>query len=318
MVVFLYPGIWWWLELRQTVPDTWNTSVSTPWWRSRKESEVFGWSRSRIFLSDSGCPIGLFFTSHSKIGNSSWNGTISFETFVETDFLLCTTISIDFNSQTSFRLCYEVGNFGKSKSDILPPTPQPWSTRILQMFFNSALSQHQSLGWTKQFTGVLVQSQNMKLRLLVPNAAASGSPKDVQSVLNHDQGGEGHADISFSVEKDRTSQWGWVRVTSNLSCLWCNKNYFPVQRRLPNLTCCWNPVWYSLDYDLLHAGRNIETAFFAGIEATRVVLFLVILRCCNRKSTVHNRTGHVHNFQRLLKCLVLFVIFMSICLGVCL
>jgi len=46
----------------------------------------------------------------------------------------------------------------------------------------------------------------MKLRLLVPNAVASGSPKDVQSVLNHDQGGEGHADISFSVEKDRTSQ----------------------------------------------------------------------------------------------------------------
>ena len=41
--------------------------------RSRKESEVFGWSRipnnngsrSRIFLSDSGSPIGSFFTSHS-------------------------------------------------------------------------------------------------------------------------------------------------------------------------------------------------------------------------------------------------------------
>jgi len=44
-----------------------------PGLRSRKESEVFGWSRipdntgsrSRIFLSDSGCPIGSFFTSHS-------------------------------------------------------------------------------------------------------------------------------------------------------------------------------------------------------------------------------------------------------------
>jgi len=45
--------------------------------RSRKESEVFGWSRSRIpdntgsrsriFLSDSdsGSPFGSFFTSHS-------------------------------------------------------------------------------------------------------------------------------------------------------------------------------------------------------------------------------------------------------------
>jgi len=62
--------------------------------RSRKESEVFGWgwipnntgsrSRSRIFLSDSGCPIGSFLTS-----NSCWNGTISFETFVETDISCC-------------------------------------------------------------------------------------------------------------------------------------------------------------------------------------------------------------------------------------
>jgi len=30
---------------------------------------------------------------------------VSFETFVETDFLLCITISIDFNSQISFPLC---------------------------------------------------------------------------------------------------------------------------------------------------------------------------------------------------------------------
>ena len=62
------------------------------------------------------------------------------------DFLLCTTISIDFNSQISLLLCgvgagnfgkVGVGNFGKSESellerselesdsDILPPTPQP-------------------------------------------------------------------------------------------------------------------------------------------------------------------------------------------------
>jgi len=37
-----------------------------------------------------------------------------FETFVETDVLLCTTISIDFKSQISFPLCYGVGNFGKA------------------------------------------------------------------------------------------------------------------------------------------------------------------------------------------------------------
>jgi len=43
--------------------------------RSRKESEVFGWSRiptntgsrSRIFLSDYGCPIGSFFTCAPKL-----------------------------------------------------------------------------------------------------------------------------------------------------------------------------------------------------------------------------------------------------------
>ena len=40
-----------------------------------------------------------------QIGNSCCNGAISFEIFVETDFLLCATISADFNSQISFPLC---------------------------------------------------------------------------------------------------------------------------------------------------------------------------------------------------------------------
>jgi len=50
-------------------------SLSKPGLRSREESKVFGWSRSRIpnntksqsriFLSDSRCPIGSFFTSLS-------------------------------------------------------------------------------------------------------------------------------------------------------------------------------------------------------------------------------------------------------------
>jgi len=50
------------------------------------------------------------------------------------DFLLCTTISIDFNSQFHPPYGKEsgVGNFEMSesaileRSDILPPTPQPW------------------------------------------------------------------------------------------------------------------------------------------------------------------------------------------------
>ena len=57
------------------------------------------------FLSDSGCLIGSFFTSHSQIENSCWNCIISFEIFIETDFLLCITISIDFNSQILLPLC---------------------------------------------------------------------------------------------------------------------------------------------------------------------------------------------------------------------
>jgi len=45
--------------------------------------------RSRIFLSDSGCPIGSIFTSHSWIGNFCWNDTISFKNFVETEIACC-------------------------------------------------------------------------------------------------------------------------------------------------------------------------------------------------------------------------------------
>ena len=43
--------------------------------------------RSRIFLSDSDSEnrIESFFISHFKLGNSCWNGAISFETFVETE-----------------------------------------------------------------------------------------------------------------------------------------------------------------------------------------------------------------------------------------
>ena len=120
--------------------------------RSRKESEVFRWStsrtwipnnigsRSRIFLSDSGCPIGSFFSSHSWIRNYCWNGTISFETFVETDISCCAPrfpliLTAKFHSlyvkesesEILGRSESGVGDFGKSESEILPPAPQPWS-----------------------------------------------------------------------------------------------------------------------------------------------------------------------------------------------
>jgi len=37
------------------------------------------------FLSGFGNPLESFFTSHLLVGNSCWNHTISFETFIETD-----------------------------------------------------------------------------------------------------------------------------------------------------------------------------------------------------------------------------------------
>ena len=67
-----YPGAAWGL-LRRQFP--WCEAALRS--RSRKESEVFGWirsripnntgSQSRIFLSDSGCPIGSFFHHTSKL-----------------------------------------------------------------------------------------------------------------------------------------------------------------------------------------------------------------------------------------------------------
>jgi len=98
-IVFRWPKL---LVLLQVLALTIRVLTHWVFWsglRSRKESEVFGWSRipdntgswSQIFLSDSdsGCPIGSFFASHSEIGISCLNGTISFETFVETEISCC-------------------------------------------------------------------------------------------------------------------------------------------------------------------------------------------------------------------------------------
>ena len=102
------------------------------------ESEVFVWSRipnntrsrSRIFLSDSdsGSPIGSFFTS-------CWNGTISsisFETFIETEnscyvprFPLSVATKL-LTSKLHSRCVKESASENLERSDILPPTPQPW------------------------------------------------------------------------------------------------------------------------------------------------------------------------------------------------
>jgi len=79
--------------------DIWVLQSICKGWNKVAVSEVFGWSRipnntrrrSRIFLSDSdsGSPFRSFFTSHSLVGNSCWNGTIYYKTFVETEISCC-------------------------------------------------------------------------------------------------------------------------------------------------------------------------------------------------------------------------------------
>jgi len=88
------------------------------------ESEVCRWSRipkntmslSRIFFcATPEVQLNHFFTSHSQVRNSCWNGTISFENSIETDNSLCSTTSSCYEiveSQTSFTICW-VGKFIK-------------------------------------------------------------------------------------------------------------------------------------------------------------------------------------------------------------
>jgi len=75
------------------------------------------WESESDFLSDSGCPFGSLYTSHSKIGNSCWNGTISFETFVETEIYCCVPwfpliSTVKFHSLYVMESGIGVGNFG--------------------------------------------------------------------------------------------------------------------------------------------------------------------------------------------------------------
>ena len=65
-------------------------------------------SRSRIFLSDSGSSTRLFFYITLQVGNSCWNDTVSFETFIETENSCCAP-RFPLFAQTSFTLCQRVG-----------------------------------------------------------------------------------------------------------------------------------------------------------------------------------------------------------------
>jgi len=102
------------------------------------ESEIFVWSRTL------GVRIGFFCptptpdvqSEHFYITLLSWEFLLKWYNFFlnfcwNRGFLLCTTISIDFNSQISFPLWYvkesksEILERLESESDVLLPTPQP-------------------------------------------------------------------------------------------------------------------------------------------------------------------------------------------------
>jgi len=109
-------------------------------------SEVFGWSRipnntwsrSRIFLSDSGSSSGSFFyiTLLScefllKWYNFFWNFPETENSCCVQQFPLSASCYKIVDSQISFTLCWGVGvgNFGKVGIEHLPSTPQPKTLR---------------------------------------------------------------------------------------------------------------------------------------------------------------------------------------------
>ena len=111
--------------------------------RSRKESEVFEWSRisnntgSRIRIclsdSDSGCPVGSFLHHTSKLEIPMEMAQFLLNLLLKKRFL---SLYHDFHwfHQSNFipiMLRSRSRKFWKgwsreSESDILPPTPQPW------------------------------------------------------------------------------------------------------------------------------------------------------------------------------------------------
>jgi len=123
---------------------------SRSWNWSRKQSEFFGWSRipnntgsrSWIFLSDSRCSIGSFFTSLLKLGIPVKMVQFLLKLLLKQISccaprfpLILTAKFHSFNVKGSESEIWKgrcgeseilQGSELESKSDILPPTPQPW------------------------------------------------------------------------------------------------------------------------------------------------------------------------------------------------
>jgi len=169
--------------------------------RSCKESDVFGWSRSRIpknigsrgriFLSD---PTPDAQLDHFYITLLNWEFLLKWYNFFWNfcwirDFLLSTTISIDFNSQTSFPLtlckCYSSyfmwslqlfhyqWSFSRyTKISVCNPGTQKWSKRNLQQLQTHLLVVpickniwEMSLQSTKQFFLKLPTTEQTTVRI---------------------------------------------------------------------------------------------------------------------------------------------------------
>ena len=78
------------LKLINTVPRVGcvrqSCGVGHFWWSRVPKNTM---NQSRNSLSDSDSPIDSFFTLHCQDRNSCWNGTLSFETFIETENSCC-------------------------------------------------------------------------------------------------------------------------------------------------------------------------------------------------------------------------------------
>ena len=111
--------------------------------RSIKVPEVFGWCRNRIpkntgsrtfYLTPEG-QLNHFLHRTPKLGiltRACWNGTTSFETFIETENCCCVPrfplmpVALQNCWHPNLNHVKESEILERPESDILPPTPQPW------------------------------------------------------------------------------------------------------------------------------------------------------------------------------------------------
>ena len=90
-----------------------------------KVSDVFGWSRNRIFLSYCGSPIESFFTSHSQVRNLAYIEMVQFlfKHLLLKQIILAVYLAFHWLLVATKLLTVKLHSRYVEESDILPPTP---------------------------------------------------------------------------------------------------------------------------------------------------------------------------------------------------